>query len=383
MKPRVAVIRCEDYEYSGVLKAVQRGIELVGGVSAFARAGENILLKPNLLAGEVPDRAVTVHPSVFKATAEIFRQQGVRLCYGDSPGIGRPEKVAAKAGLLAVADEMGIPMADFHTGVKVSFADGIKAREFKIARGVMESDGLVSLSKMKTHGLTRITGALKNQFGCIPGLAKTEYHVKMADIYDFSAVLTDITRYLKPRLYIMDGIVAMEGNGPRGGDPREMKVLLFSADPLALDAVFCRLIDLDPECVPYMKVGRDVGLGCDRFEEIDIKGDAVEPLIARDFKVSRQPPTRYITSRVLPGFLKNLLSPRPVIDYDRCSRCGQCIRQCPLNPGAVNWDNDHRANHRKPIYDYKLCIRCYCCQEICPEQAISIKVPPLGKILYR
>jgi uncharacterized protein (DUF362 family)/NAD-dependent dihydropyrimidine dehydrogenase PreA subunit len=352
-------------------------------VSAFARAGEKILLKPNLLAGEVPDRAVTVHPSVFKATAEVFQQKGIRLCYGDSPGIGRPEKVAAKAGIKAAADEMGIPMADFQTGVKISFADALMATEFKIARGVMESDGLVSISKMKTHGLTRITGAVKNQFGCIPGFAKAEYHVKMADIYDFSAVLADITRYLNPRLYIMDGIVAMEGNGPRGGEPRKMKVLLFSTDPLALDAIFCRLIDLNPEFVPFIKVGREAGLGCDRFEDIEIKGDAVEPMIARDFKVSRQPPTRYITSRVLPGFLKDLLSPRPVIDYDRCSRCGQCIRQCPVNPGAVKWDNDHTTNHRQPIYNYRLCIRCYCCQEICPEQAISIKTPWLGNFLYR
>lgn len=382
MQSRVAIIRCEDYKNNRVEQAVRKGIRMLGGPAGFVKPGEKILLKPNLLAGESPQRAVTVHPAVFKAVAGLFQQQGADLVYGDSPGIGRPRKVALLTGIKKVADEMEIPLADFQTGVKVKCNGAVAAREFKIAAGVVESDGLISISKMKTHGLTRITGAVKNQFGCIPGLTKAEYHVKMADIYDFSAVLADLNLCIKPRLHIMDGIVAMEGNGPRSGDPRKMKVMLFSTDPVALDTVFCRLIDLNPEFVPYLRIACEAGLGTDRWEEIKILGDSVDSLICRDFNATRLPPVRHISSKLLPGFLKQLVSPRPVFDYRLCSRCGQCIQQCPMTPKAVGWNSQKPKSSPKPVYDYQQCIRCYCCQEICPERAIFIRIPLPGKILY-
>ncbi len=381
MKSTVAVIRCESYDEGDVKRAVREGIERVGGVSSFAKAGERIVLKPNLLAGDPPEKAVTTHPSVFTAVGEVFKSTGAVVLYGDSPGKGKPERIAQQAGIKDAADALGIELADFRTAVTVSYPEALLAKQLSLAAGVLEADGIISLPKMKAHGFTRITGAVKNQFGCLPGLQKAEFHVKMPDIFNFSKVLVDINTYLKPRLYIMDGIVAMEGNGPRGGEPVGMNVLLFSTDPVALDAVFCRLIDLKPEFVPFMAFGEESGLGTYQWDAVELVGDDIGGLVSRDFKVERRLVDRMVSAGSFPPFLKRLISPRPVINYDYCINCGSCVLQCPVEPKAVDWVGGGEGG--KPVYDYPRCIRCYCCQEICPEKAITIKVPLLGRLIPR
>ncbi len=382
MTSKVALLRCQGYNPAQVYQAIAEGIELLGGIAAFTRPGEKILLKPNLLVGDRPDKAVTTHPVVFKAIAEVFKNAGAILSYGDSPGKGNPERTAQQAGIKEIADNLGIPCADFRTAVKVSFPQALLAKQLFLAAGALEADGIVSICKMKTHGFTRITGAIKNQFGCIPGLRKAEYHVKMPDVYDFSRVLVDINSYLKPRLYVMDGIIAMEGNGPRGGETKAMNVLLCSTDPVALDAIFCRLIDMDPENVPTETIGLEAKLGTYYADDIEIVGfPDINDLVDKNFAAVRRKPERFASARAFPTFLKKLISPRPEIHYDSCVNCGSCILQCPVTPKALNWPGGNNAE--KPVYDYKSCIRCYCCQEICPEKAIHIKTPLLGRLIYR
>lgn len=223
----VAVVRCESYSQTEVNAAVNKGLELIGGLQNFVKPGEKILLKPNLLTAEYPEKCVTTHPAVFKAVAEALQNAGAQLRYGDSPGFGSPEGAARKSGIAAAATELGIPMADFHQGQEAVCADALQNKKFIIAKGVLESDGLISLPKLKTHGLTRMTGCIKNQFGCIPGWLKGEYHVKLPDVNSFAQMLVDLNILLKPRLYIMDGIIAMEGNGPRGGGTQKNERAAF------------------------------------------------------------------------------------------------------------------------------------------------------------
>jgi uncharacterized protein (DUF362 family)/NAD-dependent dihydropyrimidine dehydrogenase PreA subunit len=381
MKSRVVLVECPEYRQETVSRAVQKGIDLMGGVGRFARKNETLLLKPNLLAGEPPEKSVTTHPAVFRAVGEVFKNQGIRLVYGDSPGIGNPEKVARKSGLKAMADELNIPLTDFKTGRKVTYAQALVARHLTLARAALDAHGIISISKMKTHALTGITGAVKNSFGCVPGFLKEEFHLKMKDINLFCSLLVDITTYLRPRLHIMDGIVAMEGNGPRSGDPKNMNVLLFSTDPVALDSVFCQLIDFNPLYVPYLKIGQESGLGTCNPAEIEVSGDNLKKFIRTDFKIKRRPIQKLTLAQNLPHFIKNIIISKPIIDYRLCTNCGSCVLQCPIPEKAVNWKTGKKKE--KPRYDYSRCIRCYCCQEICPEKAISVKTPFLGKIIFR
>jgi len=373
-RSRVALVGCEEYHYPEVRQAVERGLQLLDGLEHLVRPGEKIVLKPNLLAPDPPEKCVTTHPAVFKAMAEALQQAGVNVSFGDSPAVGSTTLAARRAGLKAVADELGLDWADFSRGEEVSFPEGIQNKRFNIAKGVLRSDGIISLPKLKTHGLTRMTGAIKNQFGCIPGLLKGEFHVKLPDPDNFTRMLIDLNLFLKPRLYVMDGIWAMEGNGPRGGTPRHMGVLLFSTDPVALDATVCRLVNLPPEDVPMLKHAQQMGLGTYQKENIDLLGDGWEGFARYDFLKPRK-----AGISIQNPWLRNRIIPRPTIDHNRCIQCGICIKGCPVKPAVVDWANEEKD--KPPVYDYSRCIRCYCCQEMCPEAAIDLKVPWLGQVL--
>ncbi len=378
MSVKVALIRCESYGEAAVNRAVERGLELLGGAGQFMQRGERILLKPNLLVPELPEKCVTTHPAVFRAVAKALQSTGAVLSYGDSPAVGSTLRAARKAGIHGVAETLGITAADFKTGVDVFFEEGRQNRKFVIAKGVLESDGVVSLPKLKTHALERFTGCIKNQFGCVPGILKGEYHVKLPDPNDFGKMLVDLNRFVNPRLYVMDGITAMEGNGPRGGTPRQMNLLLFSADPVALDATVCRLVDMDPENVPTILFGSESGAGTFLQDEIELVGDPFASFWDRKFNIERRPVIG-LKKKGLVNWLNNRLIPKPVINPEACTLCGTCVQMCPVESKAVNWQDGDK--NRPPVYQYGECIRCYCCQELCPDGAIRAVKPPLRRLL--
>jgi ferredoxin len=204
---------------------------------------------------------------------------------------------------------------------------------------------------MKTHAYQKITGAVKNQFGCIVGLHKAAFHVKRSNPASFARMLLELNAKVKPRLYVMDGIMAMEGNGPRGGDARKMNCIIISTDAVALDTAFCKIIGLNPLLVPVIRYAKR--------QPIEYVGDPIESFVNKNFNVDRHP------ASMLPQFIRKLR--KPVIDASKCVRCGLCVKQCPVK--ALSF----KDKKKPPVYDYKLCIRCYCCQEVCPSKAIAVK----------
>jgi uncharacterized protein (DUF362 family)/Pyruvate/2-oxoacid:ferredoxin oxidoreductase delta subunit len=377
--PVVALVYCAGYQLEDVRRAVKTGLDLLGGAGQFTQPGEKILVKPNVLMGEDPQKCVGPHPLVFRAVLEEFQVAGAQVSFGDSPGFGSPRAGTRLAGLLAEADALHVPLADFQNTQTVSFPQGNLIKQFTIARGVMETGGLISLAKLKTHAMTRVTGAIKNQFGCIPGILKAEFHARLPNPELFSKMLVDLNLLLKPRLYIMDGIVAMEGNGPRNGTPRPMNVLLFSTDPVALDASVCRMIHLDESLVEPLVYGNAFGLGSS--QNVTYLGEPLERFDTPDFKVNRLPASVNANRDSLAGsFMRNYISPRPVIDAAKCNRCGRCEQLCPAQPKALTWRDGKQV---PPVYNYSNCIRCYCCQELCSHEAISVQVPLLGHLIHR
>ncbi len=375
MTSQVAVVLCKSYDPEAVETAVEKGINLLGGIDKFLSAGEKILLKPNMLVGTSPDKGVTTHPSVFRAAAKLCSGTGAVVSYGDSPAPGNTKSAVKACGYTAAADEFDIQLGDFKNGKEVVYDKGSQNKKFFIADAVLESDGVISLCKLKTHGLEKMTGAVKNQFGCVPGMLKGEYHLKLPDPFSFARMLVDLNSLVNPRLYIMDAIDAMEGNGPRNGQLRRMNLLLFSPDPIALDAVMCRLVDLNPDLLPTNTIGEETGAGS--YHDIEIIGENIKDHVCKDFKVDRSVIRIEGESSAL-GFLKKLLLSKPVIDDEKCIKCGICVKMCPVENKAVDWFNGDKET--APQYDYNKCIRCFCCQELCPEGAVFIRKPFLRRI---
>ena len=372
----VAVLRCNDYSEERVYGTMKKGIDLIGGMGMFARPSDHVLVKPNFLHSSDESRAVTTHPSVIRGMLRILQEEGYGdVMFGDSPAMGSCRGAANALGLTD--GTYGARIADMSETVTYDFPEGNTARQFQFTREVTEADSIINLCKMKTHALERITGAVKNVYGFVCGQHKAAGHVRYPNDVVFAKMLTDIHRAVGPKLSIMDGITAMEGNGPSSGDPFDMKVMLFSADPVALDTVFCWLVDLDPALVPTNVQGEIAGIGRCTESMIDVvtlSDDGQEEHLTRDELFSRYGNAEFDVVRK--GSVKSVLSlwsrimnrvGRPVIDKSKCLKCGVCVEHCPVEGGAIHFEN---GKDRPPVYDYSKCIRCYCCQELCPAKAI-------------
>lgn len=381
---KVALVKCNTYESAE--KAVELAIDLIGGVDGIIRKDEKLLLKPNFLAKCPPEKACTTHPEVFRGVAKYLIDKGyTNLSYGDSPGHGDTRAIAKECGVGAVADEFHIPLADFTAGKTTEYSEGAVAKEFVISNGVLECDGIINICKMKSHMLERITGAEKNIFGCVFGLNKGASHVKYPNATEFAKMLADLNLMLKPRLHIMDGVVAMEGNGPQSGTPKNVGVILASTDSIALDTVFASLVHLAPSLVPTIVIGNERGVGTSDTEKIEVVtedgiitvNEAVEKYGVCDFDVYRGQEDKGEISYLKP--FKKLIKRKPKIKKDLCVACGICVNSCPVDGGALHF----RKKGKPPVYDYKKCIECYCCQEMCPKKAIYAYQNPIVKAISK
>ena len=373
-KSTVAMVICDTYDEETVYEAMGQGVDLLGGIQRFVDPAEKILVKPNFLSPAAPESATTTHPAVMRGMFRLLQDAGCQnVLYGDSPGHGSCRSVAKGLG-LETEELYGAVMADMSQEVRVDFPEGMTANEFYFAKEVTEADAIINLCKMKTHSLERVTGAVKNVYGLICGHRKAAGHVKYPNATVFASALADIHRCVKPRLHVMDGIVAMEGNGPGSGTPTPMNVLLFSDDPVALDTVFCYLVDLDPEMVPTNTQGQAMGIGTYQKEKIRVimpgqQEISLEEVARRygnpDFDVDRAGVKKSWLSRY--SDMMTAITRRPVIDKEKCIKCGICVSHCPVPGKAIDFK---KGKDQPPVYDYKKCIRCYCCQEMCPQSAI-------------
>lgn len=367
-----------DYTPDRVLAAMRACLAPWGGMSAFVRPGQRVLLKPNLLGPFPVERAVTTHPAVVRAAIRLVQEAGGRPCVGDSPAMGLTAGVRSICGLDAVLAETGAEWLDFSTPLEFAVPRHQVAPRLTLARVLSEVDVVISLPKLKTHAQMTLTAALKNQYGCIPGALKTQWHFRLQEAEWLAALILDIHRAVRPTLAIVDAVVAMEGDGPSGGDPRRLGALLAGPDLAAVDTVACALIGLDPMRVPTLAVARRQGGGETHWERIAVVGADWHALAQPDFKKVAQPAA---VLRMLPlprpalNWLRRQWTLRPEIVDGRCTRCGLCERGCPVSPAAILPDAAPGARG-----DDTRCIRCYCCHEFCPAGAIVLRAPWLARV---
>jgi uncharacterized protein (DUF362 family)/Pyruvate/2-oxoacid:ferredoxin oxidoreductase delta subunit len=281
----------------------------------------------------------------------------------DSPGIGDLRKVCEKAGIQEAVNEEGATLAETDEAVQVK--NHGRFQRFEIARWAHDADVIINLPKLKTHGMTMLTGAVKNLFGCVPGKRKVQWHFNTGVNHDlFMRMLVELCALLKPRLTIMDAIVGMEGNGPGSGDPRQIGVVIAGHDPVAVDAVSSRLVGVAPERLPILRAAAAAGVGEMRPDRITVLGESLSDAAVRHFRL---PPQAHLEWR-LPEWarrsLKNAFTTKPVIDHSACIQCGICQGHCPQ--AAIEIQGNALEIR------YRDCIRCFCCQEFCPQGAITV-----------
>ena len=182
----------------------------------------------------------------------------------------------------------------------------------------------------------------------------------------FARLLVKVCQAVKPSITIIDGILAMEGQGPgKGGTPRHAGVLLGSENPAAADMAVCRMLGIPADRLLTNKICMEQGLSP---EDIRIDGDL--PAVG-DFRLPDITPVVF-GPRLVHGFLRRHLVQRPECDESLCKLCGECWKYCPAQ--AIT----HRGT--KIHFDYDRCIRCYCCIEVCPHGALSARETVTGKV---
>ncbi|OGP89053.1 MAG: hypothetical protein A2157_02410 [Deltaproteobacteria bacterium RBG_16_47_11] len=363
MKSSVSIVKCQNYEEAKVLSALRQSIGLIGGIQNYVKKGSRVLLKPNLLFGKSPEKAVTTHPSILRGMIQIVREAGGVPSIGDSPSVGSLTWTAEKAGIKAVADEMKCPLVEFNRPALPPKGGGTTFKQLEVDQAVLEADVIINLPKFKTHSLTLLTLGVKNLFGCVPGPKKPLWHLKAGkDQKTFAKILVDIYEVIRPSLTLLDGIVGMEGNGPNSGRPIPIGLILASGDSLSLDQIVCDLLGISRESLLTNRVAFEQGMGRD---PIDVLGEKIEDLKISNFQF----PALSQPNWNLPGFLskalKNALTSKPVIEGEVCESCDRCAEICPPKALARRGED--------LVFDYGQCIRCLCCLEVCPEGAISNK----------
>jgi uncharacterized protein (DUF362 family)/NAD-dependent dihydropyrimidine dehydrogenase PreA subunit len=382
----VSVVRCEDYGRERVYEAVKKSIELLGGIGQFVSPGQKVFVKFNMLLGAAPETCISTHPDAVYAVARLLKEHGCHVVMGDSPGSGLPytenvlKKSYASSGYDKVSEELGIPL-NYDTGFEgVPAPEGRLMKRFSIIKPAIEADAIVVVSKAKTHSLTNLSGAAKNIFGLIPGLDKPVYHANFQNAEDFSRVIIDLNEVTKPRLQVMDAIMAMEGDGPHSGTPKKIGAVLVSGDYNAIDVATARLMSIDPKNVSTIRAAIERGYLSDDLSDVAVVGDPLESLIVKDFKgpsTYSQAGKSGTKSRsrglVIVGGMIKESALRPHILKDQCIGCMKCMRSCPVKAITVV--------NKKPSIDYKKCIRCYCCHEMCDDHAIALDRSLKGKVI--
>ena len=357
------IFRKASYDYKPLKTILFDTIDGLGG--DFIQKGARVLIKPNLLLPAGPEKAILTHPLIVKAVAEYVLEKGGHVQISDSPAVGTFSKVLTEGTYKKVFEGIDVVFKEFKESVKVDIGDPFG--KIDIAKDAVEADLVINIAKLKTHAQMLLTLGVKNLFGCIIGFKKPEWHLRAGvDREVFAKLLVQIHEAVKPSLTILDGILAMEGDGPgKSGTPRHTGVIAGSRSALAVDLAVCSMLGLKCDMLPTNRAAQRLGL---IDQEIYISGDFK---MVNDF---RFPELGDLTfgPRFLHGFTRKYLSQRPVVNKGICRLCGECSDYCPA--GAVT------VNKKKIIFDYDSCIRCYCCIEVCPHGALRANEALLGKM---
>lgn len=357
---KAAITKCSEYEYGKVKKALEKAIGLLGGIEKFVKPEQKVLLKVNLIEPMPPEKGACTHPMIVKAMIEMVKEITPNVWVGDAAGSteeNTTEKAFNVSGISAVIKETGAVKKNFQKSetIEIEVENGKHYKKIPIFRPVAEADVIINMPKLKTHGVTFYTGAVKNMFGCVPGKFRQTQHKKLKDRQKFSQALVDVFIAKKPSLNVMDAIQAMQGdNGPSYGPLYKLGLIIASEDAVALDAIASEVIGYNAMSIPTTQKAFEREVGEGRIEKIEIAGEKLEECKVKDFELSSLfSKKEFKKSKVF----------NPTVEKEKCIKCKSCKINCPVKAIKLK---------PFPIFDREKCIHCFVCMEVCQGEAIKL-----------
>jgi uncharacterized protein (DUF362 family) len=307
----VALARCPAYEAKTVQESLDRALALLGGLEQFVRPGDRVIVKPNLLTAQPESKAATTHPQVVDALLSRLVDLGARPQVADSPAFGWAAHVAAACGIEPVARKYGVPVVDFTAPAPISSIRPEVRRHFVTDRSLLEADVVINVAKLKAHRQLGFTGATKNLYGCMPGKRKAYFHFERGNRdADFARLIASFAYSIPVHLNLLDAVIAMERDGPAGGDPKPVGALIAGTDPAAVDAVAAELIAVPEQNRLLLEACRELRLGSPRMDTIELRGATVPELAVADFIHPLLVGVRFSPGRLARSIWRNVLITR-------------------------------------------------------------------------
>ena len=371
----VALSRAEEYDFDNIKEILKSHFATIGADAEFF-AGKKVAVKPNLVMKKEPEAAATTHPVVLDALLSLLKDLGVTPVIAESPGglytQARLEGIYKVCGITEVAKKYGDILNKDVTWHKMTFDKGVMCREFDIITPLYEADVVIDLCKLKSHSLTKMSAAIKNLYGSVPGITKFEMHAAYPENDRFIGMICDLCRMFfeqKEMIAITDAIIGMEGNGPTGGEPRKIGCILTSRSPFVSDVVAEKILGFEGT-VPMVREAVKRGYAPESADLVEICGERPEELAVKNFV---EPDSTKGGGSALVHFTSgkwgDIFAPKPKINLSLCKGCGECAASCPQHTIEMKVKNGRRYAH----IIRKDCIRCFCCQELCPFVAIGTK----------
>ncbi len=376
----VSIVKCDSYAPEDCERALSAVLEPLGGLD-WVRSGMRIVIKANLVSAMKPDAAATTHPALLRALTQALQARGASVVIGDSPGGLYNEAYLNRVYRITGMEETGAELNRDFSQRDAVFPEAHVARHFTYTAYLDNADAIISFCKLKSHGMMSLSAATKNLFGAIPGTMKPEYHFRYPDPLDFAGMIVDLNSYFKPRLYLVDAVEAMEGNGPTAGTPRHMGALLAGTDGHRLDLVCAALIGLEPMAVPTLRAAANYGFIGETADDVTVAGCLADFILPDFQRIERGRGLQFET--LLPGALgtafgkvaQKALRSSPWLKKKLCVGCGKCAEICPAKAITIT--------EKKAVIAREKCIRCFCCQEFCPKGAMQVHRPLPARILNR
>ncbi|MEM6754093.1 MAG: DUF362 domain-containing protein [Cyanobacteria bacterium P01_C01_bin.38] len=303
--PSVSLIRTNSYQVEALRESLETLLEPLGGITAFVKSGDRVLLKPNLLTGSRPTAECTTRPEMVYAVAAMVIEAGGKPFLGDSPAFGSAKGVALANGYESILEELNLPVVEFH-GKRYEIVND-KFNHLLLSKETMEADVVINLPKVKSHAQLVLTLGVKNLFGCVPGKMKAWWHMEAGkDANRFAEMLVETAKAINPNLTIIDGIIGHEGNGPSGGEPRQLGILGCSADVFALDRAIAEILNVPSEKVPTLAASMRLGI-CPELDAIEFVNLHPDLLQIDDWQLpSKYMPIDFGMPRVIKSTFKHL-----------------------------------------------------------------------------